>query len=136
VNDDLSLRPGMTATADINVAEADNVFTVSNAALRYEPSSASTAPGGQGQAQKKTFVQTLMPGPPRRSRGSPGGNSEEPSGPKSKAGNYRVWTLKDGKPEAVAVKLGITDGRVTEVSGEGLSEGLPIILRANPVAMP
>ena len=39
-NTSLLLRPGMTATADITTATAKNVLTVSNAALRFEPTAA------------------------------------------------------------------------------------------------
>jgi hypothetical protein len=34
------------------------------------------------------------------------------------------------------VKVGITDGRVTEVTGEGLREALPVIISAAPPAKP
>jgi HlyD family secretion protein len=37
-NDDLALRPGMTATATITTAERENVLLVPNSALRYRPS--------------------------------------------------------------------------------------------------
>jgi hypothetical protein len=30
------------------------------------------------------------------------------------------------------VKLGLSDGRDTEITGDGLTEGLVIVLRANP----
>jgi HlyD family secretion protein len=39
-NSDLSLRPGMTATADIVVKEIENTILIPNAALRYKPASA------------------------------------------------------------------------------------------------
>ena len=41
-NDDLALRPGMTATATITTAERENVLLVPNAALRYSPPNEST----------------------------------------------------------------------------------------------
>ena len=43
-----------------------------------------------------------------------------------------IWVLRDGQPESVAVRLGLSDGRRTEVSGDGLTEGMVIILRASP----
>ena len=45
-----------------------------------------------------------------------------------------VWVLRDGQPVSIPVKLGLSDGRDTEISGAGLTEGLLIILRANPPA--
>ncbi len=39
-----------------------------------------------------------------------------------------VWTLKDGKPEAVSVKVGLTDGVMTEVEGADVTEGMEVIV--------
>ena len=41
----------------------------------------------------------------------------------------RVWILgPDGKPKAVVVKVGITDGQATEISGEGIGEGMQVLV--------
>jgi len=40
----------------------------------------------------------------------------------------RVWLLKDGKPQPLDVRLGLSDGSMTEVSGEGVVEGLEVIV--------
>lgn len=125
-NDDLSLRPGMTATADIKVAEAKGVLLVPAAALRFDPATAAPA---QAAAQK-TFVQSLTPMPPRRQ----GSNKGDANAEKLPIGTGRLWVLRDGQPQAVSVKLGLTDGRYTEVSGDGLTEGAPVILRLNSPA--
>lgn len=125
-NDDLSLRPGMTATAEISVAESKDVLLVPNAALRFDPEAQKAQAGAQ---QKKTFVQSLVPGPPRRQSNRP--QSAEDSAPRS-AGPMRLWILRDGKPQPVPVKAGLSDGRATEISGEGLAEGMPVVLYAVP----
>jgi HlyD family secretion protein len=40
-----------------------------------------------------------------------------------------VWTLDAaGKPKQVPVITGISDGQFTEVSGEGLAEGMPVLV--------
>jgi len=125
-NDDLSLRPGMTATADIRVAESTHVFVVPTVALRFDPSAAVASTG----AAKKSFVQSLIPMPTRnRSRPDSKDDDEKPG-----AKTARIWVLRNGKAEPINVKLGLTDGRHTEVTGEGLSEGLLIITRANTPA--
>jgi len=123
-NDDLSLRPGMTATADIRVAERTGVLLVPAAALRYSPA----APGSAPAQQKKSFVQSVIP-MPRFNRP----NTKAPGGEKLEPGVGRLWLLRDGKAEPVLVKVGLTDGRSTEVSGEGLAENTPVVLRANTV---
>ncbi|MDF9833090.1 HlyD family secretion protein [Ereboglobus sp. PH5-5] len=124
-NNDLSLRPGMTATADISVAEAKNVFLVPVAAFRFDPST--LAPPGAGK-QSKSFVQSIMPGPPRRQTARPAANGD--ASEKSANGTARIHILKDGHPQPVTVKVGISDSRHTEVSGDALAEGMQIITNA------
>jgi len=120
-NDDLSLRPGMTATADIRVQESKGVFLVPTAALRFNPEAAVKAAG----AAKKSFVQSLIPMPTRnRSRPDPAESAD-----KSKTSAH-IFILHDGKAEPIAIKTGITDGRRTEVSGAGLTEGMLVITRS------
>lgn len=108
-NDDLSLRPGMTATVDISIVSKKDVLLVPNAALRFDPVAAAEV--GKTTETKRTLVQSLSPGGGRRwGRGGtpPPKTNHESSGP-------HFWTLKDGKPIEVSVKLGITDGRFTEI---------------------
>ncbi|MFP5396897.1 MAG: efflux RND transporter periplasmic adaptor subunit [Gammaproteobacteria bacterium] len=113
-NDDLSLRPGMTATATITTVEHDDVMRVPNAALRYSPSAA--APAAQGS----TLVTSMMPRPPR------------PGGARSAGTNIaqvrQVWVLEDGQPRAVPVTPGVTDGRLTEVTSDALRPGMAVIV--------
>jgi HlyD family secretion protein len=45
-----------------------------------------------------------------------------------RGGPRQVWVLREGRPVAVPVTVGISDGRYTEISGEGISEGLPVIV--------
>ncbi len=123
-NDDLSLRPGMTATTDIHVAESKQVFLIPTAALRFNPvSTEDTAPA----PARKSFVQNIMPMPQRMNRKPAGDSGTEPIG----TGGNRVWILRDGMPQSIPVNVGLSDGRNTEISGEGLSEELSVILRTN-----
>jgi len=119
-NDDLSLRPGMTATADIRVQESKGVFLVPTAALRFNPEAAVKSAG----TTKKSFVQSLIP-MPTRNRSRP--DSTE-SADKTKP-TARIFILRNGTAEPIAIKTGITDGRRTEISGPGLTEGMLVITR-------
>jgi HlyD family secretion protein len=94
MNEDLSLRPGMTAYVSVTVARRAGVLRVSNAALRYEP--AKTAP-------------TASP---------------------ASASNQRVVWHQDsnGQLQAVAVSLGLSDGRYTELLSGDLRSGDPLII--------
>ncbi len=126
-NADLSLRPGMTATADIDVASRQNVFLVSAAALRFTPPAPPGA-DGSGAAPKKSFIQSLTPMPPRPQRT---GNAAA-EGPADNAD--RIWVLRDGMPQPITVTTGLRDGRHVEVSAPELSADLPIILRTSTTA--
>jgi HlyD family secretion protein len=112
-NSDLTLRPGMTATASIVAVERKGVLRVPNTALRFMPATASATPASGSITSK------LMPRPPA-------------AAPKTakldrRGGARQIWVLDQGEPRAIAVTTGISDGRMTEVSGEGLSEGLLVI---------
>ena len=115
---------GMTATADIRVAESKDVFLVPTAALRFDPAKAAKQTG----PAKKSFVQSLIPMPTRNSR-RPGIEDAD-----AKPATAQIWVLRNGRAESIAVKTGLSDGRHTEVSGEGLSEGLPVITRTSTPA--
>lgn len=116
-NDDLALRPGMTATATITTVERSDALLVPNAALRYSPAAAapSAANGGAGSS----IVSGMMPRPPR-------------SGAARSAGTdisqvRQVWVLEGGQPRAVPVTPGVSDGRMTEVTGTELQPGMAVI---------
>ncbi len=114
-NDDLSLRPGMTATAEIVVVRRTGVLLVPNAALRFTPPAETDATERSGG-----IVSYLLPHPPdRETRTSKGGNDT--------AGGQHVWILRDGAPVAVPVTVGPSDGRLTEVTGADLSAGTQVI---------
>lgn len=134
-NKDLSLRPGMTAVADIHVAESKDVLLVPNIALRFDPEASpppSASPFSNAPGEKKSFVQSLMPGPPRgMGRRSSSGQDTKKPGARPAQHEPRIWILRDGKPVPLVVKTGLTDGRYTEVSGEGVTEGLHVITRAS-----
>jgi HlyD family secretion protein len=121
-NDDLSLRPGMTATAEIRVAESLGVLLVPASALRFNPAPVSA---GTNPVAKRSFVQSLIP-MPTRNRSRPA--AEDPA---AVSASPRIWVLRENEPAAVEVEAGLSDGRFTEVSAPGLAEGMEVILRAN-----
>ena len=113
-NGDLSLRPGMTASAEITTARRENVLLLANAALRFSPPAAPQAASGG-------IVSLLMPRPPR------GAEPRARNGSDGKEGARTVWVLSDGQPRAVKVKTGVSDGRLTEVLEGELKPGMRVI---------
>ena len=51
----------------------------------------------------------------------------ETGGRGGQGGRGRVWVLAEGKPKAIEVRTGLTDGASTEVSGSGIEEGVEVI---------
>lgn len=114
-NADLSLRPGMTASATIVATKRTNVLLVPNTALRYTPSATSTA-AGKGIASGVVF------GPPKTESRRKGAADSA-----STASAKQVWVLREGVAVAVAVTPGISDGRMTEITAGELQAGMLVI---------
>jgi HlyD family secretion protein len=116
-NADLSLRPGMTATATITASQRHDVLLVPNSALRFTPNS-----GVAGNAASTSgIVSSLMPRMPRSSTRSPAAASA------STAAARQLWVLRDGVAVPVPVVPGISDGHLTEITGGELQAGIEVI---------
>ena len=113
-NDDLSLRPGMTVTAEITAAQVHDALLVPSAALRFSPEStpqvAAKSSGG--------IVSRLLP----RFSSAP-----SPKSAAALSGAQRVWVLRDNRPVAVSVSAGVTDGRLTQITGGELQAAMAVI---------
>ncbi len=113
-NEDLLLRPGMTATSDITVQSVTGALLVPNAALRYSPSSTMQPRG--------SFLSRLFS--PPRPRGNRGARND------ASAASRSVWVLRNGMPERVSVEMGATDGQFTVVKSPDLKDGDLLITEA------
>jgi HlyD family secretion protein len=106
-NTDQLLLPGMTANLEVITASRPDVLKVPNAALRYQP------PAAGAPAMQAVAAPALTTGGPHD--GSLG----------------RVFVVgPEGEPQPVALRLGITDGRATEVLAGELSAGQSVIVGA------
>ena len=112
-NQDLRLKPGMTANVSIVVAQRDAVLKVPNAALRFTPPTA---------------------GPPDRTAG---GKPAKAKGSEQAAGagkgtmmpSRTIWKLgPTGELDPLHVQTGISDGLATEIVSEELSEGALVVV--------
>lgn len=111
-NDDLALRPGMTANATIVTADRKQVLLVPNAALRFTP------PQDTEPKPTSSFVFSLLPRPPREPKQRKTTQSLD---------NPQVWVLVGSKPEVVSVQPGVTNGKFTEIIGDSLKSGQAVI---------
>ena len=96
------LLPYLTANVKFEVTDRQNVLLVPNAALRWTPKSTQ-------RAEPK----------PRKS---------DVASPETKEQPAILWTPADDRAQGIYVTTGGTDGVMTEVSGEGLAEGMKIII--------
>jgi len=111
-NPDLKLFPGMTANVKILVDKRENVLKLPNAALRFRPPDVKAQIEPMGAGTVRTSASGNAAG-----RGAPGG------------GDQAIWVLgNDQKPRPVVVKVGITDGSVTELTDGNLKEGDKVIV--------
>ncbi len=154
-NPDLKLKPGMTATVSVVTDRRRDVLAVPNAALRFRPEGvplgAPTGAGAQAgqrveRAQGAGGANAGSAAAPRVAGGAPandGQNQNRRRRDRNRQGEGEgegdddagaavvqrtVWVVVNGKPEPRSVTTGLTDGRVTEITGGELKEGEQLIL--------
>jgi HlyD family secretion protein len=151
-NEDLLLRPGMTATVSVIVRKAEDALRVPAAALRFRPegftrqgAGAQRAAGGQrgaggGQraegggsgvamANSSRQAPQASPGAQGPRGGQGGGGGRRGSGADRGPGRPTTVFVLDpatGQPKPVEVRVGISDGQHVEVL-EGLEEATVVV---------
>jgi HlyD family secretion protein len=106
-NPDHKLRQGMTASVNVVTARHEGVLRVPNAALRFKPEGVEPPPKADGER------------PGRKPRDEGQGDA--------KGRPATVWRLKAGVLEPAPVRLGLSDGRFTELL-EGVGEGEKVVV--------
>jgi RND family efflux transporter MFP subunit len=118
---DLALLPGMTANVSIVTNRRQDVLRVPSVALRFNAAA---------------FMKDDAAAPKAEANRQPGQNGGQRQG--GQGGGLpakgmvarredRVWTLENGKPKAIIVKAGISDGQFTEILGDNLPEGTIVL---------
>jgi HlyD family secretion protein len=107
-NKEMKLKPGMTANVTVEIARADAVLHVPNAALRFRP-----ADGAAGEARQAS------------AESAPGAAPSPNAQPRER--RPRVWVLESGQLKAVAVQVGISDGTTTAITGGELAENAQVV---------
>jgi HlyD family secretion protein len=103
-NPERRLRPGMTATAEVEVKRIADALLVPNAALRFAP------PQALAEETRSPLSSLFMRRPPSKPK---------PAGGDERAREQRVYRLRGGELEGVDVTVGASDGVFTEiVAGE------------------
>jgi HlyD family secretion protein len=117
-NTDLSLRPGMTATAEITVEKVENAILVPNGAIRFSPPmNQKEAPADDGGILSKLL--------PRRPHRAP---TRQPKDTPSDKRQQRVYTMQNGQLVPISIRTGATDGNMTEVTGGDVAPGMELVV--------
>ncbi|MFT5742548.1 MAG: HlyD family secretion protein [Paracoccaceae bacterium] len=112
-NDDLLLRPGMTATADITVAQYSDVLLVPNAALRFAPPQVIEVEVSDDDESGGGLLGLIMP--------------SRDDTPTRAVSDSTVWVQRDGIAVEIAIEKGDSDGLQTIVHGGDLAAGAQVI---------
>ncbi len=116
-NADLSLRPGMTATADITVQKVENAILIPSAALRFSPSAIDNAKESGGGS----LVSRLLPRPPKPT-------AKQPTATPDKKGQQQVWIFENGNISPVPITTGASNGGLTEIVAGDLKPGMDVVV--------
>jgi HlyD family secretion protein len=149
-NPDQKLRPGMTANVSVMVARRENALKVPNAALRFRPpapagTKRAAVAGGTGSVSRDAGVRRDTSARPEGSADHAGARRwagagrgvrpgrEAPADSAAADGSSlvkpgTVYVLRGGKPEAIALMSGITDGAMTEILAADLKPDDPVII--------
>ena len=118
-NPEQKLKPGMTATVSILVAQRQNVLKIPKAALRFQPKLT--------PQEREQFITAFQKQQTASASNGPGAASR-----KSWQTTPKVWTLTpEGALWPVAVRLGINDDQFSELQDGNLQEGQELIIGLN-----
>lgn len=116
-NADLSLRPGMTATAEITVQAVADAMLVPNAVFRFVPAASDLEEDGGSLSER---LPAWGRGADDRAQALP----DLPAAPDQRV----LWVLRNGRPTALSVTTGPSDGVMTVVLEGGPETGAALIV--------
>jgi HlyD family secretion protein len=114
------LLPYLTANVQFEVARRTNVLCVTNDALRWSPTPQQIAPEFR-----------RGPAAAARDGAADAASSADPEGGGLQGRPGILWVTSTNGLRPFAVRTELTDGRRTEVQGDGLVEGLRVVVRAS-----
>jgi HlyD family secretion protein len=119
-NSDGKLLPYMTANLDFEIDRHPNALRVPNAALRWQPAPQQVAPDVRAD-----FIKSV-----RAASGAPGAAPADKAADKAKDSHERgrVWGLDGDFVRPIKVRIGLSDGIMTEITGGDLQDETPVVI--------
>ncbi|MSQ97527.1 MAG: HlyD family efflux transporter periplasmic adaptor subunit [Gemmataceae bacterium] len=144
-NPELKLLPYMTADVKFEVAEHHEVLVVPNGAVRWQPRPEQIVPGFDDDAEPDRENAPHKGKPPhgehssgeRGTAATPDATTAKDAAPplveqvreeRREADRGRVWVSNGHLVRPIDVRIGSSDGAFTEISSEGIHEGLVVIV--------
>jgi HlyD family secretion protein len=109
-NSNGKLLPYLTANVNFQVGHREGVLLVPNAALRFTPRSAPQPAGDANVAERRARAST------------------RPSMPEEGTMRGTLWVQEGETVKPIRIRTGLTDGAMTEVISDKLSEGTEVIV--------
>ena len=133
------LLPYLTADVQFEQARHDNVLMAPNAALRWTPTTEQVAPASRDAAEKSAPNKQQRSGSrmPASGTAQTSGNSTTAgnnAGSGNSTGSGTLWILEGKYVRPLPVRTGLSNSTMTEVQGEGATEGLEIVAGAQAKA--
>jgi HlyD family secretion protein len=124
-NPDGRLLPYLTANLQFETEQRSNVLLVPNMALRWKP---------RPQQIDPAFRKMALAAPKAKPAGKlpssgPASAGDKPAKPSTERDEpSRVWAPAEGLVRPVEVVVGPSDGTITEIGGEGVHEGMQVVV--------
>lgn len=112
------LLPYLTANVDFQVDQRENVLLVPNVALRWTPAPQRIAPDASSDSPAEQ--------PPATTRPATGRSTTRPGNTNATRGT--LWIQDGDFVRPVKVRVGLTDGTMTEIRGDTLTEGAKVVV--------
>jgi HlyD family secretion protein len=110
------LLPYMTANLDFEIDRHPDALRVPNAALRWQPTPQEVAPDARAEFMKALRAQSGASG------------SQPQTAKKDSHDRGRVWVVDRDFVRPIKVRIGLSDGAMTEIVGGDLKEETPVVV--------
>jgi HlyD family secretion protein len=117
-NSNGKLLPYLTANLQFEISTRSNVLLVPSTALRWRPQPQQVAPDA-----REAFVKSLRRRPEKNPSDKAAAKAE-----KERQSHGTLWVEENGFVRPLKVRVGLNDGLMTEVTGEGLEEGTEVVV--------
>jgi HlyD family secretion protein len=119
-NSDGKLLPYLTANVKFMLTNRPNVLIIPNTALRWVPQAEQIAPGSRGVTERSSALE----GAGRPKTPAEAGQEE--------VGRGVVWVPQGAQVQSIPVRIGMSDGTMTEIQSDQLKEGTPVVVGEQP----